>query len=57
VFHTIDAAASQFPHAFALQEPRIPRLLALRKHVAEQPRIAAYLASERRGVFEGNSMM
>ena len=33
------------------QEKKIPRIVALRDRVAERPRIAAYLASERRIAF------
>jgi glutathione S-transferase len=40
--------AYAFPHAFARYRRKIPRLLALRDQVAERPRIAAYLASDRR---------
>jgi glutathione S-transferase len=37
-----------FPRAMARHEPRVPRLGALHDRVAALPRIAAYLASERR---------
>jgi glutathione S-transferase len=37
-----------FPNALGRLGPEIPRLLQLREHVASQPRIAAYLASDRR---------
>lgn len=57
VFHTLTSANSQFFAAFKRQCANIPRLLALRAHVASLPRVAAYLASARRGLFEGNSMM
>jgi glutathione S-transferase len=37
-----------FPRTMKHLEPGLPRLVALRAEVAAQPRIAAYLASERR---------
>jgi glutathione S-transferase len=59
VFHTLEAAASQFPEGYAKQvaDKAIPRLEAFRERIAAVPRIAHYLASDRRGFFEGNSMM
>lgn len=57
VFHTIEAAASQFPNAFAEISSSIPLLVSFRQKIADIPRIAEYLASDRRGFFEGNSMM
>ena len=45
-FQALEGLAYAFPKAFAAQ--RIPKLLALRDRIAERPRLAAYLASERR---------
>jgi glutathione S-transferase len=36
--------------------PKIPRLLALRDHVAKRPRVAAYLASSRRIAFNEHGL-
>jgi glutathione S-transferase len=47
-FQVVDGLRYAFPNAMAALEPRIPRLVALRDRVAARPRIAAYLASERR---------
>jgi len=44
----IEGLRYAFPNAMARLERRIPRLVALRDRVAERPRIAAYLQSERR---------
>ena len=40
--------AYAFPKAFAAYAPRIPRLVELADRVAARPRVAAYLASDRR---------
>jgi glutathione S-transferase len=40
-----------FPNAMAALEPTTPLLVALRDRVAERPRIAAYLKSNRRQPF------
>eukprot|EP00741_Cyanophora_paradoxa_P001717 tig00000498_g1666.t1 len=55
LLHGLMAAESQFPEAFAKLE--IPLLRAYGARLRALPRIAAYLASDRRGSFEGNSMM
>lgn len=47
-FQLVEGLRYAFPNAMAGVEPTLPRLLALRDRVAERPRIAAYLASERR---------
>jgi glutathione S-transferase len=47
-FQVIEGLRYAFPHAMARLEPKLPRLIALRDRVAERPRIAAYLGSERR---------
>jgi hypothetical protein len=56
-FHVLDAAASQFPSAYAANVHRMPALAAFKSHVELLPRVAAYLKSDRRGYYEGNSMM
>src|SRR5881397_2521148 len=47
-FQVVEGLRYAFPHATARLERRIPRLVVLRDRVAERPRIAAYLKSERR---------
>jgi glutathione S-transferase len=47
-FQVVDGLRYAFPNAMAALTRRIPRLLALRDRVAARPRIAAYLASDRR---------
>jgi len=47
-FQVIEGLRYAFPNAMARLERRIPRLVALRDRVAERPRMAAYLQSERR---------
>jgi glutathione S-transferase len=47
-FQLVDGLRYAFPNAMAQIAPAIPRLLALRDRVAARPRIAAYLASDRR---------
>jgi glutathione S-transferase len=47
-FQLIAGLRYAFPRAMKREEPAIPRLVALHEHVAKRPRIAAYLASERR---------
>jgi glutathione S-transferase len=47
-FQVMTGLAYAFPHAMHRLEPKVPRLVALRDHVAARPRIAAYLASDRR---------
>lgn len=48
VFQMLAGLQYAFPNAMARTAKRIPRLSALATHVATRPRIAAYLASERR---------
>jgi len=50
-FQIVDGLRYAFPRAMARLEPRLPLLVALRDRVAARPRIAAYLASERRIAF------
>ncbi|EYF06321.1 glutathione S-transferase [Chondromyces apiculatus] len=47
-FQVLSGLGYAFPNGLAQVAANIPRLLALRDHVAARPRIAAYLASERR---------
>ena len=56
-FHVLDAAQHQFPEAYAKCVADCPLLPPFYESVKALPRIAEYLASDRRGFFEGNSMM
>ncbi|MEW6271944.1 MAG: glutathione S-transferase [Thermodesulfobacteriota bacterium] len=47
-FQAVEGLRYAFPNAMARIERKLPKLIALRDRVAERPRIAAYLASERR---------
>jgi glutathione S-transferase len=47
-FQVLEGLEYAFPHACARLAAQIPRLRALRERVAARPRLAAYLASERR---------
>jgi glutathione S-transferase len=47
-FQVVDGLTHAFPRAMARLRPDLPRLHALRDRVAARPRLAAYLASERR---------
>lgn len=59
VFHSLEAAASQFKDEYKqlVDSGAIPFLEKFRAHMKALPNIASYLASPRRGFFEGNSMM
>ena len=57
LWHTLEAAASQFPDSYATITGETPLLVQFRGKIASVPKIAEYLSSERRGLFEGNSMM
>lgn len=48
LFQIMVGLAYAFPRALGRVEKKVPRLVALRDHVVTRPRIAAYLASERR---------
>lgn len=48
LFQLVAGLRYAFPRAFARLAPELPRLVALHDRVAARPRIAAYLASERR---------
>lgn len=50
-FQVVEGLRYAFPRAMAEAERSLPRLIALRDRVAARPRIAAYLASERRQPF------
>lgn len=51
LFQVLEGLAYAFPRAFAREEAAIPGLVALRERVRRRPRLAAYLASERRVPF------
>ncbi|HMI84631.1 MAG TPA: glutathione S-transferase [Polyangiaceae bacterium] len=51
MFQVMVGLAYAFPHATAAFAAKIPGLVKLRDHVEARPRIAAYLASERRIAF------
>jgi len=51
LFQIVDGLRYAFPKAMARLEKKIPRVVALHGSVAQRPRIAAYLASERRIAF------
>jgi glutathione S-transferase len=57
LFHVMMAAESQFPAAFAREVAKLPHIRPFMEQIRALPRIAAYLRSDRRGCFEGNSMM
>lgn len=48
LFQVIAGLEYAFPRTLAGMKPRYPKVTALCRHVAERPRIAAYLASPRR---------
>lgn len=51
LFQALEGLAYAFPRAFARASAPTPGLLTLRERVRERPRLAAYLASERRKPF------
>ena len=51
LFQALEGLDYAFPRAFAKASKSTPRVLALRERVRARPRIAAYLASERRMAF------
>jgi glutathione S-transferase len=51
LFQIVDGLRYAFPRRMKRFERKIPRLLALHDRVARRPRVAAYLASERRVPF------
>jgi glutathione S-transferase len=48
LFQIVAGLRYAFPRAMAWLEPKHPRIVAVHDMVAARPRIAAYLASERR---------
>jgi glutathione S-transferase len=56
LFQMIEGLRYAFPRTMASEEPRHPRVVAVRDQVAAQPRIAAYLASPRRLPFNQNGI-
>lgn len=48
LFQTLEGLRYAFPTVMRRAEPRFPKVVALHRLVAARPRIAAYLASERR---------
>jgi glutathione S-transferase len=56
MFQVIEGLRYAFPSAFGRYEVKIPALIQLRDRVAERPRIAAYLASERRQSFNEDGL-
>jgi glutathione S-transferase len=51
LFQVVAGLRYAFPRAMARLEPKYPRVVALHDRVAARPRIAAYLASDRRIAF------
>jgi glutathione S-transferase len=51
LFQIVEGFRYAFPNRMKRLERTIPRVVEVRDHVAERPRIAAYLASERRIAF------
>lgn len=56
LFQVMVGLAYAFPNASARAAAKAPGLAALRDHVASRPRVAAYLASERRIPFNENGI-
>jgi len=48
IFQVVEGLRYAFPKAFGRLEKKLPRVIALRDRVAERPRIASYVASDRR---------
>jgi glutathione S-transferase len=51
LFQVVEGLRYAFPRAMRRLERKVPRVTALHDRVAERPRIAAYLASQRRIAF------
>jgi glutathione S-transferase len=51
LFQLVEGLRYAFPRAMARAERKLPRVVALRDKIAARPRIAAYLASDRRIAF------
>jgi glutathione S-transferase len=56
LFQIVEGLRYAFPKAMTRLEKKIPRVVALRDRVAKRPRIAAYLASERRIAFNNQGI-
>ncbi|MFT3768887.1 MAG: glutathione S-transferase family protein [Minicystis sp.] len=56
LFQLVEGLEYAFPRGMAALAPQIPLLRRLRDHVAKRPRIAAYLASDRRIPFNENGI-
>lgn len=48
LFQVVEGLRYAFPHAMKKAERKVPRLVRLRDRIAKRPRLAAYLASDRR---------
>lgn len=55
-FQVLEGLRFAFPHTLSKIEPELPRLVALHDRIATRPRIAAYLASERRLPFSNDDV-
>ncbi len=56
IFQVIEGLRYAFPKALGRLQKTLPRMLALRDRVAERPRIATYLASDRRIAFNEDGL-
>jgi len=56
MFQIVEGLRYAFPKAFGRYEEKIPGLIDLRDRVAARPRIAAYLATERRQAFNEDGL-
>jgi len=56
LFQVVEGLRHAFPKAMTRLEKKIPGVVALRDRVARRPRIAAYLASERRIAFNNQGI-
>lgn len=56
LFQLVSGLEYMFPKRMARLAKNLPGLKALRRHVAQRPRVAAYLASERRVAFNTNGI-
>lgn len=55
-FQVVEGLRFAFPHTLAMLDPVLPRLIDLHDRIAARPRIAAYLASERRLPFSNDDV-
>ncbi|MBB4721751.1 glutathione S-transferase [Xanthomonas euvesicatoria] len=56
LFQLVSGLEYMFPKRMATLAKNLPGLKALQRHVAQRPRVAAYLASERRVAFNTNGI-